>query len=181
MQPPHFATENFVATAAAAIPASAVAEKLLRAADCLRAALAPQLADTGLNETRYGVLDSVRRLDPQGCSQTEVATRLLLSESNLSTLLERMRQDGLIARDRSRDDRRKSVIRLTGQGEQLLDLAAAGRTTSVARLLNSLSDEDSAALAGALGRLLAVLERRLSHHESAAEPRAPLASSRKGC
>lgn len=162
MNPPHFATQKDVS-------ASEVGELLLRAADCLHAALAPQLAEAGLNEARYCVLDAIRRLDPRGCSQAELAGRLLQSESNLSTLLERMRQDGLIARDRSPDDRRKSVIRLTAPGEAALEQAGRRRTAGLARLLDALDPHHQESLATAVLRLISALEHRLGDRRGTAD------------
>src|SRR5262249_14919042 len=79
---------------------------LLRAAECLTALLQAPTARAGLNESRYNVLNVLRRKNSGNCTQTELATLLLQSESNLSTLLERMRLDGLISRVRSESDRR---------------------------------------------------------------------------
>lgn len=141
---------------------------LLRAADCLHAAVAPHLAEAGLNGSRFGVLEAIRGHGMAGCSQAELATELLQSESNLSTLLERMRLDGLIVRERSADDRRKSVIRLTPCGEATLVAAAHRREKILSQLLDQLEDPHKSSLTSAVPALLGALgqrvrERRFDH------------------
>jgi DNA-binding MarR family transcriptional regulator len=95
-------------------------ELILRSANILRGVLAPALAQLGLNDARWAVLQAVRGTGMDGCSQIELAQELQHSESNVSTLLERMRSDGLISRQRSAADRRKSLIQLTPEGDALL-------------------------------------------------------------
>lgn len=90
-------------------------------ADLQRSLLDPPTHATGLNEARYAVLRELRFRQSEGCSQSELARGLYLSESNLSTLLDRMVRDGLLERERSRLDRRKSIIRITPQGASLAD------------------------------------------------------------
>src|SRR5262245_2121256 len=93
-------------------------ERLLRTAQCLTALLQSPTARAGLNESRYNVLDALCRNAAGACSQTELARHLLQSESNLSTLLDRMRQAGLISRVRSESDRRVALIGLTAEGRE---------------------------------------------------------------
>jgi len=111
-------------------------------------------ATAGLNESRYNVLDALRRIHGGTCTQTELATRLLQSESNLSTLLERMRQDELISRVRSVTDRRKSSINLTNSGREALARADVARSRAAANVFKALDESQQVALCAALGLLL---------------------------
>lgn len=138
-----------------------VGAQLLRAADCLHAALGPTLADCGLNEARYGVLEAIQHQGAAGCSQSELAGRLLQSESNLSTLLERMRLDGLIVRERSSDDRRKSVIHLSPSGERTLHQASTLRGAILRKLFDGVEPPHHHTLATAMPALLRTLENKL--------------------
>jgi DNA-binding MarR family transcriptional regulator len=134
---------------------------LVRTAACLTALLQGPTAAAGLNESRYNVLDSLRRIPGATCTQTELAARLLQSESNLSTLLERMRQDELISRVRSETDRRKSLIGLTRAGLDALDRADLARSRATANIFKSLDESQQAALCAALGLLLQRCENEL--------------------
>jgi MarR family 2-MHQ and catechol resistance regulon transcriptional repressor len=134
---------------------------LLRTADCLTALVHSPTAQAGLNESRYNVLDALRRKGIGLCSQTELATHLLQSESNLSTLLERMRQDGLITRVRSESDRRVTLIALSASGREAVARADQARARAAAPILGILGECGERALCDALGRLVKKLERTL--------------------
>src|SRR5579863_7592422 len=136
-------------------------EFLIRASACLTALLQGPTAGAGLNESRYHVLDALRGM-PEGTStQTELAARLLQSESNLSTLLERMRQDELISRVRSETDRRKSLIGLTRAGRDALVRADLARSRAMATVFKSFEESEQAALRTSLWLLLQRFESQL--------------------
>ncbi|MGE5192129.1 MAG: MarR family winged helix-turn-helix transcriptional regulator [Deltaproteobacteria bacterium] len=141
--------------------APSAGDLLLRTADCLTALLQTPTAQAGLNESRYNVLDALRRKATGTCSQTELAAHLLQSESNLSTLLERMRQDGLISRVRSESDRRVALIGLSIAGREALARADGARHRAAAAVLEVLDKQQEVLLCEALGLLLDKLERRL--------------------
>jgi DNA-binding MarR family transcriptional regulator len=135
-----------------------VGDLLLRTAGRLTALLEAPTAQGGLNESRYNVLSVLRRKDAAGCSQSELAGDLLLSESNLSTLLERMQRDGLISRVRSDTDRRKSLIGLTAAGREAVAVAAHARARTTASMLRALGWERELTLGESLGLLVHRLE-----------------------
>lgn len=114
--PPHLAIESFATS-------SDLMTAALRLADAWRSKLAADFAPLELNDARFAVLQAVDESGDAGCSQTDLARRLRNSESNVSTLLNRMVADNLVERRRCKTDRRKSVIRLTQQGAARLALA----------------------------------------------------------
>ncbi|HLJ10510.1 MAG TPA: MarR family transcriptional regulator [Planctomycetaceae bacterium] len=142
--------------------AQSVGALLVRTAGCLTASLHGPTAQGGLNESRYNVLDLLRNKASGGCCQTELATGLLQSESNLSTLLDRMRKDGLISRVRCESDRRKTLIAVAPAGLDALARADQARARATAKMLSVLDDRQQAALRQALGLLLERLERELA-------------------
>jgi DNA-binding MarR family transcriptional regulator len=131
---------------------------LLRTAECLTALLQAPTVHAGLNESRYNVLDALRRKPFGTSSQTELATCLLQSESNLSTLLDRMKNDGLISRARSESDRRVTRIGLSTAGREALTRADRARQCAAAPLLKVLDERLAAALVEALELLRGKLE-----------------------
>jgi len=134
---------------------------LLRAADCLAAALAECTAEAGLNESRFRILMALERRTTGECSQSDLADLVLQSESNLSTLLERMGGDGLITRTRSQTDRRRSLIRITPAGQTALANADRTRAATIVRLMRPFSHEDATQLASGLERFVGGVERSL--------------------
>jgi DNA-binding MarR family transcriptional regulator len=133
----------------------------LRTAECLVAALVECTAEAGLNEARYRVLAALHRRAGGESSQSGLASLLLQSESNLSTLLERMSADGLISRTRSQTDRRRSLIRMAAPGFDALERAERARGAALARLMRELSAREIGQLAVGLGRFVDELERAL--------------------
>ena len=129
-------------------------EAILEASDALRALLGPHLAEFGLNDARFSLLKAVSGGARGGCSQTYLARELHQSESNISTLLERMRRDGLISRQRSLTDRRKSTIRATTRGRELLDRIRAAQPWCSRVLLANTPPDDRQVVARILQDLL---------------------------
>ncbi|WP_197532208.1 MarR family winged helix-turn-helix transcriptional regulator [Symmachiella macrocystis] len=96
---------------------------VLQLAEAWRTQLTTDFAQCRLNDARFAVLQAIEEADPTGCSQKELARQLRNSESNISTLLDRMVTDGLVERRRSQSDRRKSLIRLSEKGAARLNQA----------------------------------------------------------
>jgi DNA-binding MarR family transcriptional regulator len=95
-------------------------ELVTEAADSVRELMTPCLTSHGLNDARFTIMRAIRGSKNGECSQSELARCLKQSEANVSTLLDRMRGDGLVSREKSPFDRRRSVVRLTEQGERQL-------------------------------------------------------------
>ncbi len=161
-RPPAFEpSERDPARSDLAADSASLGALLVRTAECLTALVQGPTAQAGLNESRYRVLDVLRRKVSGTCSQTELATQLLQSESNLSTLLERMRKDGLISRVRSESDRRMALIGLSDDGAAALDRAESARARAMATALRVLDGQGEEALREVLRLLLATLEQAL--------------------
>jgi len=108
---------------------------VLQLAEAWRARLTTDFAQCRLNDARFAVLQAIEEADAAGCSQTELARQLRNSESNISTLLDRMVADGLVERRRSQSDRRKSLIRLSEKGTTRLSHAREAYYRSAGDLL----------------------------------------------
>ena len=79
-------------------------------------------------------------------SPKQLATALALSAPNLTILLDRMQQRGLIDRARSEADRRSQIVRLTPDGQALTATAEALTPAMEADLDNCLSRAERALL-----------------------------------
>jgi DNA-binding MarR family transcriptional regulator len=113
-------------------------QRLLAAAQGLERRFDDCFAPLGLNLTRAEVLAFVARHGSDGCSQTDLAAALRLSESNICTLIERMRVDGWLLRMRSSVDRRKSIVVLSPRGLDVMDQLLESRRQQSATLLGTL-------------------------------------------
>jgi DNA-binding MarR family transcriptional regulator len=103
----------------------------------------------------YDVLLELRRAEPQGLRPMELERELLLPQSNVSRLLDRMEQRGLIRKSPAEDDGRGFKASITTQGQALLKrMWPAYRGAIAAHVGDKLTREESARLAELLGKLL---------------------------
>lgn len=100
-------------------------DRFLQVSHLLRTTLARHFSEFGLTDVRFAVLRTVRSFEPEGCTQSELAARLNQCESSISMLIDRMRNDGLLYRLRSKSDRRKRLLMLSSDGRRLLEQAEA--------------------------------------------------------
>lgn len=139
----------------------ALIDGLLRVSLIVRLRFNEWLARFELTDGRHAVLSVLCRAGEAGCSQAELAISLAQSESNISTLIERMQRDGLVNRTRSEFDRRKRVLQITTAGSSILAAVDAQRTAWSARLFHGIDLDDQAALLSLLQQLGTGLERNL--------------------
>lgn len=104
-------------------PATALAldtfVKLRRAVNSLSAGLNPELQrGGGLTESQFGVLEALWHLGPM--PQARLCEKLLVSGSNLTTVIDNLERRGLVRRDPNPEDRRAYLVRLSGKGEALI-------------------------------------------------------------
>lgn len=89
---------------------------LLRTSDALTRGLTSLLRGCGLSLPQYNVLRILRGAGEQGRTCGEIAERMITRDPDVTRLLDRLEVQGLVQRERDRDDRR--VVRAT--------IAAAG-------------------------------------------------------
>ena len=126
---------------------------LLRVSQIVRLRFNDWLGRFELNDGRHAVLVALAREEDGGCSQATLAETLGQSESNVSTLIERMQRDGLVSRSKSDADRRKRILQITPAGRAVLDSVDASRTAWSGRLLSGIRVNDRQQLLFLLKRI----------------------------
>ncbi|TFG45187.1 MAG: MarR family transcriptional regulator [Gemmatimonadales bacterium] len=110
--------------------------------------------EAGLSPSQYNVLRILRTAGGAGLTCTEIGSRMVTRDSDLTRLLGGLTDKQLVTRSRSPEDGRRSINRLTARGlrllEQLEPRVMEAARTSFARM----SHED---LRGLLRLLAAVL------------------------
>lgn len=79
------------------------------------------LAAHGVSAAQYNVLRILRGAGPAGLGRNEIRDRLIARMPDVTRLLDRMEDAGLVTRARDGDDRRSVQTRLTKQGRALVD------------------------------------------------------------
>jgi DNA-binding MarR family transcriptional regulator len=119
-----------------------IVENVMRAAHRLRAILNTHLGQFELTDIRYAVLQAIRETASNGCSQKDLSLRLNQTESSISTLIERMRQSGLLYRLPSTVDRRRKVLLLSELGRETLARAEEFHARRMAALVTCFNSGD---------------------------------------
>jgi DNA-binding MarR family transcriptional regulator len=123
---------------------------IARTAAILDHAFAESLRPYGVTPTQYNVLRILRGAGHAGLCRGEVRERLVAQVPDVTRLLDRMQDAGLIERERDTGDRRLVTTRITSAGLALLDTLDAPVRESHARHLGHLTQSQ-------LGSLIALL------------------------
>lgn len=94
---------------------------LMVAADHLRTAIDRACDEFGITHAQYNVLRILRGVYPEGHARCDIVARLIERAPDVTRLVDRLEAQGFAARDRSEEDRRLSLTRITERGLKLLD------------------------------------------------------------
>ena len=131
--------------------------KLRRSVNAIGARLNPALLrETGLTENQFGVLEALHHLGPM--SQVQLCRKLLVSGSNLTTVLDNLERHGWVLRLADPEDRRAHRVELTPKGRDVIGRAFPPHAARITGLLANLTREEQAQL----GRLCRKLGRAVA-------------------
>jgi MarR family 2-MHQ and catechol resistance regulon transcriptional repressor len=135
--------------------------KLIRAAESVVSRLHMGVEAAGLTMSQLGVLEALFHLGPM--HQREIGQKLLKSGGNITMVVDNLERQGLVRRERDREDRRFVTVHLTEEGcrriREFFPRHAAAITHEMSVLTPAEQEE--------LGRLC----RKLGLKESLEEPR----------
>ena len=75
----------------------------------------------GITSGQYNVLRILRGARPDGYARCDIAERMIERAPDVTRLIDRLEARGLVERDRSSEDRRRTVTRITDKGLRLLE------------------------------------------------------------
>ena len=106
-------------------PFSSPEQEALLSLERTAAALLHGMAETfrpfDITATQYNVLRILRGAGPEGLCRNEISERLVTQVPDVTRLLDRLEDAGLVARERSESDRRMVNTRITRSGLALLE------------------------------------------------------------
>ncbi|HET6853857.1 MAG TPA: MarR family transcriptional regulator [Pyrinomonadaceae bacterium] len=123
-------------------PAQEAMLNLLVAGDYIHRRLERVCARFGLTRPQYNVLRMLRGAHPQGHPRGEIASRMLTRSPDVTRLVDRLEEQGLVERDRVREDRRLSITRVTEKGLRLLEEMQPYIAEEQRRFANTVSRSD---------------------------------------
>ncbi len=124
--------------------------RLLRASRTIESVLRERLAqqfDTTL--PRFDVMAALYRT-PEGMLMSDLSRFLLVSNGNVTGIIDRLASEGLVKRARRNGDRRTSIVRLTPPGHAAFKQMAAAHQQWVEELLAGVSKVDAQRLTSML-------------------------------
>ncbi|BCR06093.1 MarR family transcriptional regulator [Desulfuromonas versatilis] len=80
--------------------------------------------------------------DREGCSLGDLARELEVAMSSASQMVDRLVGQGLLHREQDAGNRRQVVIRLTGQGQSLIEELQRGILKGYQQVMNRLGEQD---------------------------------------
>lgn len=95
---------------------------LMVAADAVRTQLDRLFAAYDITTGQYNVLRILRGAGCEGHPRCEIAARMVERAPDITRLIDRLEKQKLVIRERSDEDRRQSVTRITEKGLEILDL-----------------------------------------------------------
>lgn len=101
---------------------------------------------------RFDVLAQVDRT-PEGQPMRELSRRMMVTNGNITPLVDRLVEDSLINRTPSPEDRRVQHVNLTPEGKEILDEMIPAHNSWVNTLMADLDRENASDLYALLGEL----------------------------
>lgn len=101
---------------------------------------AAEIESYGVRTAYYGVLYALQ--GGKEITPSQLRHFVLSGVSNMTALIDRMERDGLVSRRRDQQDRRKVIISLTEQGEEVSRRVVPGHVNWVKRTMSVFRERD---------------------------------------
>ena len=129
--------------------------RLLRASRAIEVELRERLrVEFGVTLPQFDVMSALDRTG-SGMTMTELSRFLMVSNGNVTGIIDRLVTDGMVVRLAHAGDRRATFVRLTREGGDRFALMAKAHESWVNEVLAGFTREDSEALVGLLDTLKA--------------------------
>jgi DNA-binding MarR family transcriptional regulator len=116
--------------------------------------LNPLFARFGLQPGEFDVLATLRRSGaPYALTPTALYEAAMISSGSMTNRIDRLEKVGLVERRPNPDDRRGTLVALTGQGKDLIERAVAAHIENQKEVVSTLSRSEQDLLCALLAKL----------------------------
>jgi len=129
--------------------------KLMRGASSVAVRLERHLAEAGLTERQFGVLETLHHLGP--LPQCDLVKKQFTTGGNITFIVDNLERAGLVERRRNSDDRRYVTVHLTDKGRERIAAVLPHHVAEIVKTFSVLSASEQVEL-GRLMKRLGVLE-----------------------
>ncbi|PLX45762.1 MAG: MarR family transcriptional regulator [Deltaproteobacteria bacterium] len=125
--------------------------KLMRASASISARSHRPLADEGVSESQFGVLEALYQLGP--LCRRDLIEKILKTGGNITLVVDNLEKHGLVERTRSSADRRRVTIALTPKGREVIERVYPKIEESISREMSILKSEEMETLSALLKKV----------------------------
>jgi DNA-binding MarR family transcriptional regulator len=104
------------------------------------------MAGFGVSPKQYNILRILRGAGSSGLPVMEIGRRMIEKSPDISRIIDRLIDMGLVKRRRQRSDRRVVIVNIANKGLDLLDKMDQPVSNEVDNMLSSVNDSDMAEL-----------------------------------
>ena len=127
--------------------------RLLRASRAIEVELRERLRIAfGVTLPRFDVMAALARKQA-GMTMTELSRYLMVSNGNVTGIIDRLVSEGMVARSRHAGDRRATFVRLTPKGQQQFAIIAKAHEGWIAEILAGVGTAETESLIALLSAL----------------------------
>lgn len=116
-------------------------------------AMAERLTGVGLSVAQYDLLACLVLAEPERLKQSELASRLLVTKGNISGMLSRMTELGIVERADDPHDKRSKRILITSEGRKLYEDGRRIQETLVEEMFEGLDNSRLSFLEEVVGEI----------------------------
>lgn len=109
---------------------------------------------------RFDILSQLYRV-PDGLILGELSQRLMVSPGNITSVIKRLIEDGMIVRNQNPDDRRENIVQMTPEGRAKFAQMAESNEAWIRHLTKDLAPADIRSLQSLLQKLKTSVRRAL--------------------
>ena len=114
--------------------------KLLRSIDAVKARIDVKDTVGDLHGAQFGTLEMLYHLGAM--NQKDIGQKLLMSKSNMVTIIDKLEKRGLVRRQRSLEDRRYIFVHLTEAGTEKLEQILPVHVQAITEEMNVLTEKE---------------------------------------
>ncbi len=107
----------------------------------------------GITGTQFNILKMLREFEAEGLSQQELSQKLVVTQSNVVGLIDRLEKSGYVQRKAHPTDRRFNLLELTAKGRKLVDDLEVLYFKKINELMGTLPERQKQTIITALGDL----------------------------
>lgn len=114
--------------------------KFVRAFDSVKSRIHNQDTVGDFSGSQFGTLEMLYHLGP--LHQKDIGQKLLISKSNVVTIIDKLEQRGLVKRQRSLEDRRCIFVHLTDEGREQIEQIMPHHVAAITQEMNRITAEE---------------------------------------